>query len=118
MKRNIVIAEAMSTAFNYLEDIRLRGYTPVILEAYIPEGYARKLMDEERRIKYARIGYPITIIKEDPDYEKTLQDIKALDPLLVLPGGEEGVVIGTRLADRKNRNAQTPEGCGSEIYTG
>ena len=46
MKRNIVIAEAMSTAFNYLEDIRLRGYTPVILEAYIPEGYARKLMDE------------------------------------------------------------------------
>ena len=99
MKRNIVIAEAMSTAFNYLEDIRLRGYTPVILEAYIPEGYARKLMDEERRIKYARIGYPITIIKEDPDYEKTLQDIKALDPLLVLPGGEEGVVIGTRLAD-------------------
>ena len=99
MKRNIVIAEAMSTAFNYLEDIRLRGYTPVILEAYIPESYARKLMDEERRIKYGRIGYPITIIKEDPDYEKTLQEIKALDPLLVLPGGEEGVVIGTRLAD-------------------
>ncbi len=99
MKENIIIAEAMSTAFNYLEDIRQRGYNPVILEAYIPEGYARKLMDEERRVKYRRIDYPITIIKENLNYEITLQEIKALNPRLILPGGEEGVIIGTRLAD-------------------
>ena len=99
MSNNIVIAEPMSTAFNYLEDIRSRGFTPVILEAYIPHGYARRLMDEERKEKYARIKYPIRIIREDSDYEKTLQKIRELDPLLVLPGGEEGVVIGTRLAD-------------------
>ena len=96
---NIIIAEPMSTAFNFLEDIRTRGYNPVILEAYIPHGYARKLMDEERKVKYARIKYPIKIIREDTDYDKTLHEIKELDPLLVLPGGEEGVVIGTRLAD-------------------
>ncbi len=99
MKNRIVVAEPMSTAFNFLEDIRQRGYEPVILESYIPEGYARRLMDEERKIKYSRIKYPITIIKENPDYAVTLQDIRDLDPLLVLVGGEEGVIIGTRLAN-------------------
>lgn len=99
MKKRIVVVEPMSTAFNYLEDIRQRGYEPVILESYIPEGYARKMIDEERKIKYGRIKYPITIIKEAPDYEVTLQRIRELDPLLVIPGGEEGVVTGTRLAD-------------------
>ena len=99
MKNKIVVAEPMSTAFNFLEDIRQRGYEPVILEAYIPEGYARRLMDEERKNKYARIGYPITRIKENPDYAATLREVRGLAPLLVLVGGEEGVIIGTRLAD-------------------
>lgn len=99
MKNKIVVAEPMSTAFNFLEDIRQRGYEPVILEAYIPEGYARRLMDEERKNKYARIKYPITLIKENPDYATTLREVHGLDPLLVLVGGEEGVIIGTRLAD-------------------
>ena len=89
----------MSTAFNFIEDIRKRGYEPVILEAYIPEGYARRLMDEERKIKYARIPYPIRILKENPDYYVTLQEVRSLDPLLVLVGGEEGVIPGTRLAN-------------------
>ena len=99
MKNKIVVAEATSTAFNYLDDIRALGYEPVILEAYLPDGYARRMLDEERRVKYSRIKYPITILKEDPDYEVTLRMVKDLDPLLVMPGGEEGVVIGTRLAD-------------------
>lgn len=99
MRNKIVVAEPMSTAFNFLEDIRQRGYEPVILESYIPEGYARRLMDEERKIKYARIDYPIMLIKENPDYTATLREVQALDPLLVLVGGEEGVIIGTRLAN-------------------
>lgn len=99
MKKRIVIAEPMSTAFNFLEDIRKKGFEPIILESYIPEGYARSLMDEERQSKYSRIPYPITIIKEKPDYDETLREIRDLDPFLVLAGGEEGVVIGTRLAD-------------------
>ena len=99
MKNKIVVTEPMSTAFNFLEDIRQRDYEPVILEAYIPEGYARKLMDEERKTKYARIKYPITLLKENPDYAATLREVRDLDPLLVLVGGEEGVIIGTRLAD-------------------
>ena len=99
MKNKIVVTEPMSTAFNFLEDIRQRGYEPVILESYIPEGYARRLMDEERKTKYARIKYPITLIKEKPDYAATLREVQGLGPLLVLVGGEEGVVIGTRLAD-------------------
>lgn len=99
MKGRIVVTEPMSTAFNFLEDIRERGYEPVILESYIPEGYARDMMDEERRIKYSRIDYPIQIIKEDADYEVTLRKVRSLDPFLVIVGGEEGVIIGTRLAE-------------------
>lgn len=98
MRKKILVAEPMSTAFNFLEDIRQRGFEPVILEAYIPEGYARSLMDMERKNKYSRIGYPITIIREKPEYEETLQQIRELDPFLVLVGGEEGVIVGTRLA--------------------
>lgn len=99
MKGRIVVAEPMSTAFNFLEDIRERGYEPVILESYIPEGYARDMMDAERRIKYSRIDYPIQIIKEDADYEVTLGKVRALDPFLVIAGEEEGVIVGTRLAE-------------------
>ena len=97
--KKIVVAEPMSTAFNYLEDIRQRGYEPVILESYIPEGYARRMMDIERKAKYSRIKYPISIIREDPDYQTTLRTISDLEPELVIVGGEEGVVIGTRLAE-------------------
>jgi biotin carboxylase len=99
MKNKIIIAEAMSSAFNYLDDIRKKGYEPVILETYFPDGYAKSLLEEERREKYSRIQYPVTIIKEDPDYAVTLEKIKELDPLLVMPGCEDGVVIGTHLAD-------------------
>lgn len=99
MKNKIVVAEATSTAFNYLDDIRALGYEPVILEVYLPDGYARRMLDEERRIKYSHIHYPITILKEGPDYDATLRMVRELDPLLVIPGGEKGVVIGTRLAD-------------------
>jgi len=99
MSEKILVVEAMSSAFNFLEDIRNRGYEPVIVEPYIPSGYARSLMDEERKIKYARIPYPIRIIKEDPDYRKTLEEIRRMEPFMIIPGGEEGVVLGTRLAD-------------------
>ena len=99
MKGRIVVTEPMSTAFNFLEDIRERGYEPVVLEAFIPEGYARDLMDEERRIKYSRIDHPVQIIKADADYEVSLRKVRALDPLLVIVGGEEGVILGTRLAE-------------------
>lgn len=99
MKNKIVVVEATSTAFGYLEDIRELGYEPVILESYLPDGYARRTLDKERKVKYSHISYPITLIKEDPDYDVTLREIKALDPLLVIPGGEEGVITGTRLAN-------------------
>ena len=99
MKKKIVVVEPMSTAFNFLEDIRERGFEPVILETYIPEGYARSLMDIERKTKYSRIDYPISIIKEKPEYEATLREIRDLDPYYVIVGGEEGVITGTRLAN-------------------
>ena len=55
MTNRIVVAEPMSTAFNFLEDIRERGFEPIILESYIPEGYARSLMDAERQSKYSQL---------------------------------------------------------------
>ncbi len=49
MSKDIVIVEPLSTSFNFLEDIRSRGYNPVILETYIPGEYGRQLADEQRR---------------------------------------------------------------------
>ena len=63
MKNKIVVVEATSTAFGYLEDIRELGYEPVILESYLPDGYARRTLDKERKVKYSHISYPITLIR-------------------------------------------------------
>ena len=100
MKNKIVVVEATSTAFNYLEDIRALGYEPVILEAYLPDSILKKMIEDERKVKYSHIKYPITIIKEDPDYDVTLRKVKALDPLLVIAGGEEPEKGGPALYSR------------------
>ena len=44
MKDKIVIVECYSSAINYIHDIRVRGYEPVLLERYAPE-------DEQKRIR-------------------------------------------------------------------
>lgn len=93
--KKIVIVDAVSTGYNYVEDVWRRGYDPVILE---PAGGAADLL-ELRRSSYALFRRQPEVIKEAETYEETLKKVKEYDPILVLPGSEGGVPLATHLAD-------------------
>ena len=97
-KGNIVIVEAASTGINYIHDIREFGYNPVSLEMYQPEE-KREELREIRKIAYAlNDEEPPQILEGDKSYEKTLEKVKELNPLAVLPGSDGGVIWATKLA--------------------
>ena len=96
--RNIVIVECISTGINYIEDIINRGYNPVVLE---PKRIDTEVGREYQKMvenEYKRIKYDFDIISEKDSYEETLAMVKELDPLLVLPGNEKGVILATKLS--------------------
>ena len=99
MKRNIVICEYVSTGINYIDDVLSRGYEPVLLEGhYVGTGEEIEYIKEERNRLNERFKGRFKIIKESPDYQETLRQVKEVNPLLVIPGGEFGVPLATRLA--------------------
>ena len=97
-KENIIVVEALSAGVNYIHDIRELGYNPICLEMYQSEDKreeARRLRDE----MYSLNGeeHP-QILHGDIDYEKTLDMVKELNPLIIVPGSDSGVVWATKLA--------------------
>ena len=99
MKRTIVICEYISTGFNYIEDVLARSYEPVLLEGhYVGTGEEIAYLKEERESINKMFKDKLQIIKENDDYEEILRQVKAVNPLLVIPGGEYGVPLATCLA--------------------
>ena len=94
--RNIVVVEAISTGVNFITDIVHRGYHPVALELKTEE---ESHITDGRKGIYSRTRDQFDVIKEQASYEETLALVKSYDPLLVLAGSEDGVVMATRLAD-------------------
>jgi Biotin carboxylase len=94
--RNIVIVEAVSTGYNFVGDVLKRGYNPVLLEVKDDTGEDTA---ELRRSSYAMFDQMPQVIREDESYEKTLAEIKALDPVVIVAGSESGVPLATRLAE-------------------
>ena len=95
--RNIVIVECISTGINYIEDIINRGHNPVVLE---PKRIDTEVGREYQKMvenEYKRIKYDFDIISEKDSYEETLAMVKELDPLLVLPGNEKGVIFSYKI---------------------
>ena len=100
MKRTIVICEYISTGMNYIEDVLARGYEPVLLEGhYVGTDEEVSFIREARDELNASFNGRYRIIKESADYEEILRQVKEVDPVLVIPGGEFGVPLATRLAD-------------------
>ncbi len=99
MMQKIVIVEALSTGFNYIQDCIDRGFEPVILEVAYADKNMEDFINQQRQEKYVKLKTKIQILRESDSYEKTLEMVRALDPILVLPGAEDGVVLATRLAD-------------------
>ena len=93
--RNIVIVEAVSTGYNLVEDIVRRGYNPIILE---PAGEPGEEIEKMRNSSYKAYYRTPKILRAPDDYAETLALVKEYDPLLVVAGSENGVILATRLA--------------------
>ena len=95
----VVIVECYSSAVNYIHDLRARGFEPILLERFVPEPERAK----ERAVNdaaYAFNGDPRpTVLTEKEDYAETQEMIRALSPLLVLPGTDVGIELASRLSE-------------------
>ena len=99
MKKNIVVVEALSTGFNYVDDALVRGYQPVVLEALYPgteeeRAQFRGIQAEVRR----RLPKGTPVISPNKDYASVLAQVRAYDPVAVVAGSEFGVELATHLA--------------------
>ena len=101
--RNIVIVDAASTGYNFVQDVISRGYNPIVLQSKIDEtteeGKQFRIMVEN---EIESIEHNFEWIHEQDTYEETLEMIKKYDPLLVIPGAEQGVVLATKLGNDLN----------------
>lgn len=99
MKKNIIVVEALSTGFNYVEDALARGFQPVVLEAMYPgteeeRAQFQTLQADVRR----RLPKGTPVIPPNKDYASILEQVRAYDPVAVVVGSEFGVELGTHLA--------------------
>ena len=95
--RNIIIIDCISTGINFIGDIINRGYNPVVLELK-PNGDVESYQKMLKH-NYDEINEEFDMIFEKDTYEQTLEEVRKLDPVLVLPGNEHGVILATRLAN-------------------
>lgn len=82
MKRNIIICEYISTGINYIDDVRARGYEPVLPEGhYIKAKEEAKPLIDARNAVNKRLQGRVKIIPENPDYDELLEQVRACDPV-------------------------------------
>lgn len=101
--RNIIIVQCMSTGKNYVQDIIDRNCNPIVLEMK-PFGDSDDAMDYQEEVKheYDLIENEFDLIYERDTYEDTLEMVRKYDPLLIVPGTEDGVILATKLANDLN----------------
>lgn len=99
MKKRIVIAEYVSTGYNMVYDVLSRGYEPVLLDCpYVAEPTDLEDFRAGREAVRARLPKGLIHIPENSDYNAVLEQVRALQPVLVIAGSEFGVPYATRLA--------------------
>ena len=96
--RNILIVDAFSTGVNFIEDIIMRGYRPVVLWTRRSDDIFA-LMEGVRSPIEHRFREKAGFYVEADSYEETLALVKELDPKIVLPGADLGVELAIRLAE-------------------
>ena len=98
---NIIIIECLSTGKNFIKDIIKRNYNPIVLEQKI-KGKTEEYIKEKSNMytsSYAAIDEDFDLIYEQDTFEETLEMVKKLNPILILPGSEDGVVLATKLSN-------------------
>lgn len=95
-KPNVLIIEATSTGANYIHDARELGYNPICMELNSNEDPIYRFVHE---ISYSLNDEELPeIIHANESYEKTLEMVKELDPICIIPGADEGIVWATKMA--------------------
>ena len=98
--RKIVVVEAISSGANYIADIIKRGYEPVSLQRkFDPDSKFYNDMLSCRQSAGEKYPCEPLTMEECDVYEETLEMVRGLDPVLVIPGSEYGVELATQLAD-------------------
>lgn len=95
---NIIVVDCISTGINFIGDIINRGYNPVVLELKPPENMIEEYVERTSH-SYNQIDEKFEIIYEKDTYEENLEAVRKLNPALIVPGCEEGVVLATKLAN-------------------
>ncbi len=95
----IVIVSCVSTGINFLNDIRYRGYMPVVVDVpFVGTMETVRPMQAMQESIYAGMSDDIPVIKDYADYDELVARVKEYEPILVLAGSEFGVPCATRLA--------------------
>jgi D-alanine-D-alanine ligase-like ATP-grasp enzyme len=98
---NIIIVECFSSGKNFIKDIVRRNYNPIVLEEKL-KGVTEEFIEEKTKLynsEYAAIDEDFELIYEQDTFEETLEMVKKFNPILILPGSEEGVVLATKLSN-------------------
>ena len=99
---NIIIVECMSTGINFIQDIVDRNYNPIVLDTKVIDNEIGRTYNHHKQEDLKLITEDYTLITEKDTYEETLEMVRELNPVLILPGSEKGVVLATRLANDLN----------------
>ena len=96
--RNIIVVECISTGKNYIGDIVNRGYNPIVLHLKDSDTEDGKNFGQHVLEEYSRIPYEFDMIYEKDTFEETLEEVRKVNPILIVPGNERGVVLAARLS--------------------
>ena len=96
--RNIIVVECISTGKNYIGDIVNRGYNPIVLHLKDSDTEDGKKFGQHVLEEYSRIPYEFDMIYEKDTFEETLEEVRKVNPILIVPGNERGVVLAARLS--------------------
>lgn len=99
---NIIIVECMSTGINFIQDIADRNFNPIVLDLKNIDNEVGNTYNHHKQEDLKLITEDYTLITEKDSYEETLEMVRELDPILILPGSEKGVVLATRLSSDLN----------------
>lgn len=93
----VIIVECVSTSVNYIKDLQDQGYDPICLELrsinkQFPHAHAYTVFGARQP----------KVITDESTYAKTLKKVKALKPVLILPGADHGLKLATKLTHDLN----------------
>ena len=108
-KENIIVINAISSAANYIHDIRELGYNPICLELYVDEEGDRRNRDLYDKHYSIMVDALPETLQAEKSYEKTFEKVKELDPILILPGNDDAIEWTTRMRYELGLPSNNPE---------